>query len=145
MANQTLKGLATKLRKNASGLPKAASDLNKRVSRAVVADLTNVTPVDTSQAISNWQLSIHEPVAGDRPAFVVGSQGSTKDASAAAARATAERQLRFKKPEDFVYISNVLPYIVPLNEGSSRQAPAGFVERSVLMGRSIIKGAKLIK
>lgn len=145
MANQTLKGLATKLRKNASGLPLAASNLNKTVSRAIVADLTDVTPVDESTAISNWQLSIHEAVAGDRTAFVLGSQGSTKDASAAAARSTAERQLRVKRPEDFVYISNVLPYIVPLNDGSSKQAPAGFVERSVLMGRTLIKRAKLLK
>lgn len=145
MAAQTLKGLAAKLRKNASGLPLAASNLNKTVSRAIVADLTNVTPVDESTAISNWQLSIHEAVAGDRTAFVLGSGGSTKDASAAAARSAAERQLRVKRPEDFVYISNVLPYIVPLNDGSSKQAPAGFVERSVLMGRTLIKRAKLLK
>jgi hypothetical protein len=145
LANQTLKGLATKLRKNASGIELAASNLNKTVSRAIVADLTNVTPVDESTAISNWQLSIHEPVAGDRPAFVLGSGGSTKEASAAAARSMAERQLRFKRPGDVVYVSNVVDYIGFLNDGSSKQAPAGFVERSALMGRSLIKRAKLLK
>lgn len=33
-----------------------------------------------------------------------------------------------------IYLTNNLPYIVPLNEGHSHQAPAGFVDTAVLSG-----------
>lgn len=42
-----------------------------------------------------------------------------------------------------IHITNNLPYITPLNEGHSHQAPAGFVEAAVAAASAAINGTKL--
>jgi hypothetical protein len=53
----------------------------------------------------------------------------------AAAISAAEAAIAANKTADVLVIFNAVPYIRRLNEGSSRQAPAGFIEKAVLAGR----------
>lgn len=46
-------------------------------------------------------------------------------------------------PGQDIHLVNNLPYIVPLNQGHSHQAPEGFVERSILAGLELLKTLKV--
>lgn len=135
-----LNKLAERMRAKAKSIPTMASDLAVKVTKTIVNDLAYATPVDESTAISNWQVQLNTPVQQEIRAYFPGSKGSTYSASAQATVENAEAELAGKKPGQPIYLSNVLRYIVPLNNGSSTQAPAGYVERSVLLGRLVVRG-----
>lgn len=139
----TLADLADRMNKLAASLDQKASDTAVKAATAILKDLTTVTPVDTSQALSNWQVGLGGPVTNKIPPYFPGLGGSTADKSAAAALRAGIAALQNKKPGVSIFISNNLPYIRRLNEGYSRQAPAGFVERAVLIGRKIAEDIKI--
>ena len=139
----TLYDLANRMDRIAGSLESEASRCAVGVAVAVHHNLTGVTPVDTSTALSNWDISLggisgefHEP-------YFMGSKGSTELASERAANAKALDDLKNKKPQESIFISNSTPYIKNLNNGSSKQEPAGFVYRAVLVGRLAVKKFKM--
>ncbi len=140
----TLRQLARRLEKLANKIDKSASNLAVEVASAIEANLLVNTPVDTSQALSNWTVTLDQP--SDKfvgPKFP-GSKGSTFNASVAFTLHEAKEVLKKKKPGQTIYIANNAPYIRKLNNGSSKQVPAGFVERAALIGRRVVKkGIKL--
>lgn len=138
-----LRDLAVRLRKKAAAINAAANSAKIRVAETILGDLVYVTPVDTSQALSNWQVRINQPVEAQIKPYYAGSKGSTRSASAAEALNVGKRIAATAKPGEPIFISNVLPYIKRLNDGHSKQQPAGFVERSVLLGRKFIEGYRL--
>lgn len=140
---KTLFDLANSLEKRAAELPTKVSGVAVSTALAVIDDLSKVTPVDTSQAVSNWQVSLGAKVGSKIPPHYPGESGSTKAPSSKQTREKARNVLQSKQPGVTIFISNVLPYIRRLNDGYSKQAPAGFVERSALIGRKHIKKAKL--
>lgn len=108
--------------------------------------LVYVTPVDTSEALSNWQVNLGNPAADNLPPYYVGTRGSTQGASAQQAIEEADAELAFKKPGQRLFISNLAPHIGKLDEGSSTQFPGGFVPRarisfSVAVEEAIGRGA----
>lgn len=125
----------TTLSKN--GFDEAANQLKVKIATAVITNLIYDTPVDSSQALSNWQITLTDPSAHRIPSYVPGFKGSSQNASSEIALATALRILKTVKPGQSVWIQNVLPYIRRLNDGYSSQAPAGFVERAQLIGRTV--------
>lgn len=138
----TLLDLAKRMERVAAGLQSEASRCAVGVAVAVHHNLTDVTPVDTSTALSNWDVSLgglsgefHEP-------YFMGKKGSTELASERAANAKALEDLKNKKPGESIFISNSTPYIKDLNNGTSKQEPAGFVHRAVLVGRLAVKKFK---
>ena len=145
----TLKGLPNVLAEVYANLQVGVSKVSDETAIAVVKELAESTPVDTSKAISNWQVKINKEITTPIEAHVPGMQGSTRDQSvnvtvAAAYAALAQKQsivgrilTKFFKtaPKREIHIGNVLPYISRLNEGYSNQAPSGFVERAVMVGR----------
>lgn len=140
---RTLLDLAKSLERRADKLDEEASDAAVKVALTIVGDLAYKTPVDTSQALSNWQVAIGSPVDNSIPPYYPGEQGSTQRASAQATIEAVKAALRGKKPGDTIYLSNILPYINRLNDGYSAQAPAGFVERAVLLGRKQARNVKI--
>lgn len=140
-----LRTMASNLRKRADVIPVQANELKKKVVRTIVNDLAHVTPVDTTEAISNWQLGIGTRPESEIAPHFPGKHGSTFAASSSETIAIAERELTAAKPGQPVYTSNVLRYIGFLNDGSSAQEPAGFVERAVLLGRKITSSFKFFK
>ena len=136
----TLNDLAKRMLRKADEVPEMANKLAVKVATTIVTDLAHVTPVDESTAISNWQVQLNLPVQSPIAAYYPGSKGSTYSLSASATIDAAKAELAAKKPGQTIYLSNVLRYITFLNQGSSTQAPAGYVERSVLLGRLVVRG-----
>lgn len=94
--------------------------LCQRIALDIDQRLVLATPVDTGRAQSNWLASIGSPRNDE-----VGA----RDAGSAIAEAAGV----INAAPDFplIYLSNNLPYIRRLNEGSSKKAPAEFVETAV--------------
>jgi len=97
-----------------------------RVGRAtgieLLGRLIRKTPVDTGRAQGNWNASI-----GDED----GGTSETRRAPVALAEGSARIVgLRLGRG-DKLYLTNGLSYIPALNNGHSRQAPAGYVQATV--------------
>lgn len=140
---KSLLDLASSLEKRVLKLEKEASKLADKVAETILVDLVIVTPVDTSNALSNWQIGLGRAVPAPIPPWFPGSLGSTEAQSENAAIFEGNYRLRLKKPGQPIYISNLVDYIVDLNRGSSMQAPSGFVERAVMKGKIYAKEQKL--
>jgi len=134
---KTLLDLAARMKRLATAVDKAASDHAVKVALTIVGDLAYHTPVDTSKALSNWVVSIGNPTFKRIDPYFFGEGGSSQNASAQQTIAAAKAILANKKPGQVIWITNSQPYIRRLNDGYSRQAPAGFVQRSVLIGRRV--------
>ncbi|QEG09336.1 tail completion or Neck1 protein [Xanthomonas phage vB_Xar_IVIA-DoCa1] len=142
MANDLL-SLAVSLERKAKAIDEAASKTAVDTAMAIVGDLAYKTPVDTSQALSNWRVTLDSPATGTIAPHYPGIQGSSQRASAAETINAAKSVLANKKPGQAIFITNNLPYIKRLNDGYSAQAPAGFVERAVLIGRKMLAKFKI--
>jgi len=115
------------------GLESDAEQAIKKLTLDVVANLVKApseggTPVDTGWARANWFANIGVPVTEAAP---------NPNESGATVAATGEREARlggvlsYKLASGPVFISNNVPYILRLNEGTSKQAPAGFVQKAI--------------
>ena len=135
----TLNDLAQRMKELTASLSNEASRCAVDVALALEQDLVLVTPVDTSNALSNWQVSLDAPIEDEITPYVPGVLGLTKLQSASEAMRVAREKLKAKKPGQIIYIVNNAPYIGELNDGSSKQAPAGFVERCVLNAKLKVK------
>lgn len=96
---------------------KIALDVFKRVVRK--------TPVDTGRAKGNWQATYGSPASGE-----VGYVDRTKrgNISAPRERDLASTALAWNPAESSIFLTNNLPYIGRLENGSSDQSPAGMVK-----------------
>lgn len=137
--------LAERLDRKAAELGEASSDHAVKVALTVVGHLAYHTPVDESTALSNWQVTLDAPAIGTIDAYVLGSHGSTQKASAAETLNRAKAILANKKPGQSIFITNNVPYIGVLNDGTHSQQPGGFVERAMLLARKMKGQFKLRK
>lgn len=142
---RSLLDLANDIDKLGGEISQAASDHAVKTALTIVGDLVYHTPVDTSQALSNWDVTIGAPMDDPHGPYVAGKHGSTQQQSAAQALNVAKETLKNKKPGEVIYIANNLPYIRRLNDGYSEQVPAGFIERAILLGRKTKAKFKLRK
>lgn len=100
-------------------LDKAIGRTIQKLALAITANLIEITPVDTGFARANWVPSIRSPY-----------RGIDKSGGAQASGIASLSGYR----SGVVFISNNTRYIRILDQGSSKQAPAGFVRSAVLRG-----------
>lgn len=110
------------------GLEDVVSRKVKQITLHVQANLIEATPRDTSWAANNWIISI-----GAGSAEPAGSPERVGEARAAAQSGVA-RLVGYRLGQPNPHITNNVPYILFLNNGSSMQAPARFVEAAILRG-----------
>lgn len=122
----------------ATGVSENADKLVKKVAMAIDQTVVLATPVDTGRARANWIASLD--VASST---VTTSTDKSGRQAIAAARATINGYDGDTNAE--VHITNNLDYIGPLNDGSSAQAPRGFIRTAVRAGAAAVKGAKLLE
>jgi hypothetical protein len=130
----TLNIFAQQMNALANAIQRNAPILQREVSQAVVDYVATSTPVLTGQASGNWKTAIGTPDTSWDPG------ASSPQHSIAEAHAT----LRGLAIGQTVYITNNVPYIVDLNQGSSSKAPAGFVEASVVNALHITANFNLL-
>lgn len=115
-----------------------AQELTRVVETAVAKITSNLggylrkdTPKDTGYARSGWVAStgsadetVHHIRGRPSPAMV-------SRAEAVQQRALASTVIGYKLIKGSTYTTNTVPYIHRLNDGSSKQQPAGFVQRAM--------------
>ena len=114
---------------------------------AVTKSVVHATPVDTGRARSNWTAELDQAFDRLFASRIPGVKGSTGEANADAAISQASEvieQFDIDKNQS-IHIANSLPYIQPLNDGHSRQAPADFVKLAVMEGLETVRCAKILK
>jgi hypothetical protein len=117
----------------AADIEPAVDDTLRKV--ALVANQTVImaTPVDTGRARANWQVSIDTEID---------SVVESTDAQGAMSRnAEVIRSYR----NGAIVLQNNVAYIGALNNGSSAQAPAGFVEKALQAAANAVRKAKVLK
>jgi hypothetical protein len=87
-------------------------------------DLVNTTPVKTGKARASWFVSPGFPITKELPDGIY-------------AKPTAPDLGQYNPRHTRWLISNTAPYIEKLNRGSSKQAPAGFIQSAIY--RNLIK------
>ncbi len=144
MAKDDLGEFATKMIARADKIVKNLNKTTRKAALAADQAVVLATPVDTSRARSNWITSLGSPVTSSINPYSPGKGGATGEASGQAAINQAAGVISQRTIGQDIYITNNLPYIQKLNEGSSAQAPAGFVQASVAAGISVIKNARIV-
>lgn len=97
----------------------------RAVALVVDAELINTTPVDTGRARANWLPSLNTP--------------DVRIVEPNSAPLLLTTELKSFKLSDTILITNNLPYIRRLNDGSSKQAPKGFVDKALRKGKRAVK------
>lgn len=96
------------------------------------ANVVEATPKLTNWAAANWRLNVGAPAVG-----TVGTRPTTKTKKGAPTRFTGGGDgglaavLRYQVGDGPIYGTNNAPYIRALNAGSSKKAPAAFVEAAL--------------
>lgn len=108
----------------------ATEEAMRKIALRVMQTLVLATPVDTGRARSNWIVSLGSPARATKEPM--------DKSGAAAISENATEIATHKDPSVAIYISNNLPYIGRLNEGWSKQAPAGYVEQALQAARSVV-------
>jgi hypothetical protein len=122
----------------------AMTKTQKDLSNGVLTELVMHTPIDTGRAKSNWIVGVNSLGAGPIPAHDPGVLGSTFNENAQQAIADGAQEIARVTFRDTVNVTNNLDYIRKLNDGSSQQAPAGFVEDAVVTAVHAIPNVKII-
>lgn len=134
-----------------------ANKVAQEAAKAIIRDLVQVTPVDTGAALSNWEVTLGAPSQGILSTFwpspkgrmIKGKWVHTVDPSitfrvnADATATHAWTVIMNKQPGIDLFITNNIPYIQALNNGTSSQAPAGFVDRAIILGNQVASRARL--
>lgn len=89
------------------------------------------------RARANWLIGINSAHTNSLTIGVV-------DPSGASTIAAGSEVINGTTPGVEIHITNNLPYIVPLNEGHSKQAPAGFVEVAVETALQAVKNKRVL-
>lgn len=93
------------------------------IGRAVTGRVADATPVDTTHAKTNWIPSVGTPHEG--------VAGSKEDPSSVEQSVGLAQLQSYRLEQGDIFVTDDVDYIERLNEGSSDQAPAGFVEAAI--------------
>ena len=127
-------GLA--MHQKASRVDKAVGDILKETVLTVVGSVAEDTPILSGQAQSNWLTSVSNPKR-----FWIAN--AWQNAGWYESLAMAQDATQNLRSTDVIHITNNLPYIVKLNQGYSRQAPAMYVESAILRATYRLRGIRI--
>ena len=99
------------------------SEAIRGTSLKILRSLTTISPVLSGRFKGNWQVGIKRKAEGVK---------NSEDKSGNATMQKGALVISTQKGFQDIWISNNLPYGQRLNNGWSTQAPAGFVEMSVV-------------
>jgi len=87
------------------------------IALAIDTQVVNQTPRDTGAASGSWLVSVDKI-----------DETETDNLSRAEALSQGAVQIAASQPYQTIYIQNMQPYIVRLNEGWSQQAPSKYID-----------------
>lgn len=107
----------------------------RRVASMILQTIVMATPVDTGRSRANWRVSIGAPALNTIESTDPSGSSTISEGLSIINRLVSDTP---------IYITNNLPYIVPLNQGHSAQAPAGFVETAIDVGIQEAKNIRVL-
>jgi hypothetical protein len=117
-----LGGFAKKMKAKAKAVSPNLNANIKRLVALIAQTVIIATPVKTGHARANWQVGIEdEPV----------DELDEEDKSGQSTLNAAKAKVAGRAPGQTIFVTNNVPYIAALNDGSSAQAPAQFVEKAI--------------
>lgn len=142
----SLGGFAKKMRRTSKAVEYRADALVKDAAKGILQAVVTDTPVDVGTAKSNWQVSLNSEASGTRTAYAPGKKGSTGLDNIIAAVSIGDDHIDQYNGGDEIHITNNLPYITDLNNGTSKQAPPGYVQDAILeaIGKIHAAGFKIL-
>ena len=126
-------------------LEEVTEEVITKISVNTTAELIEATPVDTGWARANWVPSIGRRAnAPETPTDPELRRQASRSAATAQSAGTARLVAGgYSLNQGAVFISNGVPYLVFLNEGTSQQAPKAFVQQGIVKGVNSIRGLSL--
>lgn len=119
----------------------AVEVLSSRLTQGLTNRLFEATPKDTTYAASNWIPSVGLPY---RATALPEQSRTVRNALQPTVRGVQIRNTidigTYRLQQGRLYIFNAVPYINTLNGGSSTQAPANFVQRSIAQEIAALRG-----
>lgn len=100
----------------------------------ITAELIERTPVDTGWARANWVPQVGSPFLGNSQNYSREERLSDVGLQTGQQQTAIGGLFAYKIGRGAVFISNNVPYIGFLNDGSSQQAPSGFVTLAIVAG-----------
>ena len=125
LATQFFERAAVKIEQN-------AGKLQKETAKEALYRIVLTTPVKTGKARSNWRVS-----HGRRTTTVIDTYGAEIAADVAISKGV--QKINETPPKTDILLNNRVDYIQDLNQGSSQQAPAGFIEAAVVNALAYIE------
>lgn len=123
-----IRGLGARVERN-SGV------IVREIAGTINQTIVFATPVDTGRARANWQVGV-----GSSPQ----AELQEDDPGGGSTVARNQGAIASAREGDIIYISNNVRYITRLNQGSSAQAPAGFVEQAVAAGNRRAREVRIL-
>ena len=102
-----------------------------KVTLDIQGNLKETTPVDVGWATANWMITKGEPFEGNSGSIPESERNSQLESQQAEQAKSEGDIVNYQIEDGAVFITNNVPYIGPLNAGTSTQAPAMFVEAAI--------------
>ena len=129
-------------------IPSEVTRVIRKIALAIDQVTVLATPVDTGRARANWIVTVRGPSTGS------GVQPSTNGERGSEARGAANAQRSLNAGSTVIsqyddekhagiFITNNLPYIEFLEEGSSAQAPEGMLKQGLNAGLQVAKQERI--
>jgi hypothetical protein len=149
----SLRDFSVRMNALAAKVEGGGTRIQRQVAIAIVQPLVMATPVGNvvlwnaesrhsapqgyvgGRARGNWHVSV-----GGSDSRVI----EAPDSGGAGTISAANSAIEASTPREPIYINNNLPYIVPLNQGHSKQAPVAFVETAVQHGLERLRELRIL-
>lgn len=123
---------ALSVAKFAEAAPEQAREVVRKVSAEVLTKVVLRSPVDTGRFRANWVTTFGAPGIRTTAEVDPSGQGAITRGIATIRRAYGDLD---------IFITNSLPYAIPLEYGYSKQAPAGMARLTVTEFQTLIDNA----
>lgn len=102
----TLRGLEGVLNRYVETVKKRANVVKQKIAKEVLKELVYTTPVDTSKALSNWQVGLLRPIQVSSGPLYEGYHGSTEESSSQITYAVGQTIINVSRFGEPIFISN---------------------------------------
>lgn len=134
--SRTFDQFSDRINEIATGIVKNVEKTVRKAALVFDQVVVLATPVDTGRARANWIATIAVP------------SNSTKDETDPSGQATIAQAASviksYKLGAGGIFITNNVAYIVPLEEGSSQQAPNGMTKQGLLAASRVFRKARIL-
>lgn len=135
---QSMGEFALRMKIRGDHVPINTTDLLRKLALSIDQKIVRRTPVDKGRARANWYVNLM--VASIEVNDFEGDRGAATQESLNRAQAVLANVPVLTTT---IHITNNLPYIESLNNGSSAQAPQNFVQIAIKDGTRAILGGKV--